>query len=299
MIKGKPERSTIYGPEPKVYRKRRSAQLKKSIVERMLSVALASFLGLCVQGAVFAKEPLVIAASPSLSAPLEALGRAFEMTHPDIKVMLYFDNGLDIRRTIAAMQNTPIGQYFIGKGPIHLIAPGGDELITRLQQRYYVLPDSRHAYATEPLTLIVPESQVDAPGSFEALAQASQVRVAIADPSLTSLGQKSIELLNRLGIADSLKGRVDVAADARGVLDHVLSGEADVGIVFGPDAIEESQRVRIVAISDERLYKPTIHSMAMERYCPNRNLCQEFLTFIQSPDAQSVLKQLGYGSPIK
>ena len=93
------------------------------------------------------------------------------MTHPDVKVMLYFDSGLDIRRTIAAMENTSVGQYFIGKGPIHLIAPGGDELITRLQQRYYVLPDSRYPYATEPLTLIVPESQVDAPGSFEALAQ--------------------------------------------------------------------------------------------------------------------------------
>jgi len=273
--------------------------LKTSIVKRMLSVALASFVGLCAQTAVFAKEPLVIAASPSLSVPLEALGRAFETTHPDVKVMLYFDDGLDIRRTIAAMENTPIGQYFIGKGPIHLIAPGGDELITRLQQRYYVLPDSRYPYATEPLSLIVPESQVDAPGSFEALAQSAQVRVAIADPSLTSLGQKSVELLTRLGLADSLKGRMDVAADARGVLDHVLSGDADVGIVFGPDALEESQRVRIAAISDERLYKPTIHSMAMERYCPNRNLCQEFLTFIQTPEAQSVLKQLGYGSPIK
>ena len=171
------------------------------MVKRMLSVALASFvLGLCAQTAVFAKEPLVIAASPSSAAPLEALGRAFEMTHPDVKVMLYFDSGLDIRRTIAAMENTSVGQYFIGKGPIHLIAPGGDELITRLQQRYYVLPDSRYPYATEPLTLIVPESQVDAPGSFEALAQSAQVRVAIADPSLTSLGQKSVELLTRLGL---------------------------------------------------------------------------------------------------
>src|SRR5690242_10571479 len=119
--------------------------------------ALTSLFALSGEAPVFAKEPLVIAASPSLSAPLEALGRAFEMTHPDVKVMLYFDDGLNIRRTIAAMENTPIGQYFIGKGPIHLIAPGGDELITRLQQRYYVLPDSRYPYATEPLTLILPE----------------------------------------------------------------------------------------------------------------------------------------------
>jgi len=74
--------------------------LKTSIMKRMLSVALASFVGLCAQGTVFAKEPLVIAASPSLSVPLEALGRAFETTHPDVKVMLYFDDGLDIRERL-------------------------------------------------------------------------------------------------------------------------------------------------------------------------------------------------------
>lgn len=246
-----------------------------------------------------AKEPLVIAASPSLSIPLEALGRAFEATHPNVTVRLYFDSGLDIRRTIAAMENTSVGQYFIGKGPIHLVAPGGDELIARLEQRYYVLPNSRYPYATEPLTLVVPESLADTPDSFEALAQNPNLRVAIADPKLTTLGQQSVELLQWLGLTDSLKGRLDVAADSRGVLSHVLNGNADVGIVFGPDAGEESQRVRVVAISDERLYKPVLHSMAMERYCPNRDLCREFLEFIQSSEAQSILKQLGYGSPLK
>jgi molybdate transport system substrate-binding protein len=93
--------------------------------------------------------------------------------------------------------------------------------------------------------------------------------------------------------------RLAIAADARGVLDHLLSGNADVGIVFGPNAVEESQRVRVVAISKDTLHKPTLHSMAMERYCPNRNLCNEFLTFIQTSEAQSVLKRLGYGPPVK
>ncbi|MBA2251386.1 MAG: molybdate ABC transporter substrate-binding protein [Nitrospirales bacterium] len=269
-----------------------------TVVMRALSVMGAILFSLG-EGLASAKEPLVIAASPSLVAPLEALGRAFEATHPDVTVRLYLNSGLDIRQTIAAMQNTSIGQYFIGKGPIHIIAPGGDELITRLEQRYYVLPNSRKAYATEPLVLVVPESLADAPESFEALAHNAQLRVAIADPTLTSLGQKSGELLKRVGIADSLKARLDVAADARGVLNHLLNGNADVGIVFGPDAVEEGERVRVVAVSDEGLYKPTLHSMAMERYCPNRNLCQEFLAFIQSSEAQSVLKRLGYGSPLK
>jgi len=248
-------------------------------------------------GSAAASEPLVVAASPSLAQPLEGLARAFEASHPDVKVRLYFDSGLDLRRTIAAMENHPMGQYFIGSGPIHLIAPGGDELLTRLEQKHYVLPQTRRPYATVSLVLVVPESLVDAPSSFEALALDTRIRVAVADPRLTVVGQKTDELLKALGIAEAMKGRLDVATDAHAVLDHVLNGQADVGIIFGPDAYDTRERVRVVAIASEPAIPPIIHSLAMERYCPNRPLCEEFLAFSQSPEARSILKGLGYGLP--
>jgi molybdate transport system substrate-binding protein len=103
--------------------------------------------------------------------------------------------------------------------------------------------------------------------------------------------------LKALGIAEALKGRLDVAMDARGVLDHLLNGQADVGIIFGPDAYDKRERVRVVAVAPEQAIRPIIHSLAMERYCPNRPLCEEFLTFSQSPEAQSILTGLGYGLP--
>ena len=255
-------------------------------------VLLAGGIGLAV-----ANEPLVVAASPSLAQPLEGLARAFEANHPDVKVRLYFDSGLDLRRTIAAMENHPTGQYFIGSGPIHIIAPGGDELLTRLEQKQYVLPQTRRPYATVSLVLVVPESLVDAPSSFEALAQDTRIRVAVADPMLTVVGQKTNELLKALGIAEAMKSRLDVATDARGVLDHMLNGQADVGIIFGPDAYDIRGRVRVVAVASEQAIPPIIHSLAMERYCPDRTLCEEFLAFSQSPEARSILKGLGYGLP--
>ena len=248
-------------------------------------------------GPAAASEPLVIAASPSLAAALEALSQAFEASHQNVKVRLYFDSGLNLRRTIAAMENNSTGQYFIGSGPIHLIAPGGDELITRLEQKYYVLPQTRRPYATVSLVLVVPESLVDAPSSFEALAQDTRIRVAVADPRLTVVGQKTNELLKALGIAEAMKGRLDVGTDAHAVLDHVLNGQADVGIIFGPDAYDTKGRVRVVAVASEQAIPPIIHSLAMERYCPNRPLCEEFLAFSQSPEARSILKGLGYGLP--
>ncbi len=246
-----------------------------------------------------AAEPLVIAASPSMKAPVEALARAFEATHPNVQTRIYYDTGLELRWTIAGMENRAGPKtYFIGSGPIHLIAPGGDELLTRLQTKYYVLPGTLRSYATKSLVLVVPESLVEAPDSFEALAEDSTKRVAVADPTLTVLGQRTQELLRSLGIADALKGRLDVATDGRGELDHLLSGVADAAIVFGPEAVLESQRVRVVAVAPEQAVRPVVHSMAMERYCPNRVLCEEFLGFVRSPDAQTILKRLGYGVPV-
>jgi molybdate transport system substrate-binding protein len=52
-----------------------------------------------------------------------------------------------------------------------------------------------------------------------------------------------------------------------------------------------------VAAAKRDVISPIVHSMAMERYCPNRRLCEEFLNFIQSPEAQAELRRLGFASP--
>ena len=269
----------------------------KGMMMNLYRLTSCSILLSALTTSAFAMESLVIAASPSVSIPVEALGRQFEAAHPNVRVRLYLDSGLDIRRTIAGMENSLIGQYFIGSGPIHLVAPGGDELITRLEQKYYVLPGTSRPYAEVPLVMVVPEALVEAPTSFEALAQDQTLRIAIGDPQFTVLGQKTKELLTALGVLNHVDSRLDRATDTRAVLDHVLNGQADVGILFGPDAVRESQRIRVVAVSDRETVRSVVHSMAMERYCPNRALCEEFLDFIQSPDAQAVLKRLGYASP--
>lgn len=236
-----------------------------------------------------AARNLVIATSPTVKDAIVALGHAFERSHEGVRVQVAVDTSLDLRRTIAGMENS--GKAFIGSGPIHLVAPGGDELITRLVQKYYVLPGARALYATERLVLVAPESLSEAPESFEALAETQGIRIAVADGT-TRLGVETARLLSALHLNPQ---RLHVASDTAGILDHVLGGQADVGIMFGHDATRVQQRVRVLAEAPTALYQPVPHSIAMERYCPDRQLCQEFLRFVTSPAGQSVVKQLGYG----
>lgn len=242
-----------------------------------------------------ASEQLVIAASPTARFPIEALGRRFELLHPDIRVTVYYNTALVLRQEIARIENR--GGDFSGTGPIHLIAPGDNELITRLQQKYYVLPDTMVSYAVVPLVMVVPESLVDAPASFEALVHSTDLRVAMADPVLTTLGRQTAQVLRSFGVTNLSRERFDVAADAPSVLDHLLHGRADVAIVYGPDAVQARERVRIVAVASDRLSEPTYYSMAMLRSCPNRRLSAGFLQFLRSSDAKEVLAALGFQSP--
>ncbi|ULA60638.1 MAG: Molybdenum ABC transporter, periplasmic molybdenum-binding protein ModA [Nitrospira sp.] len=259
-----------------------------------LTVCAVSAAGLQTTAA-WAGETFVIAASPSLKDVLERLGDGFERSHAGVKVQLFFASGLSLRQTIAGMENSMVGQYFIGSGPINLVAPGGDELITRLEGKYYVLPDGKRPYAADQLVLVVPESLVDAPDSLDAISRGG-ARLAVADRSRTRLGAQTDDVLRALQLHESMKGRVDVATDSRGVVDHVLSGQADVGIIYGHEAVGQQQRLRVAAII-QKGYQPTVHSMAMERYCPNRPLCEEFLSFIQGPDGQAIVRQAGYSIP--
>ena len=247
------------------------------------------------QSAPVAAADLIIAASPSVAVPLEAVARAFEAAHPEIRVRLYYDRALDLRRAIASIQQD--GRHFIGNGEISLIAPGDDELLDRLTQKYYLLPSTRRTYAVNPLVLIVPESLVEAPSSFEAMAADARLRVAVADPRETALGQATRSLLEESHMLRSLEGRLDVAADARGVLDHVLNGQADVGIVSGADAARERDRVRVVARASSDRPAPKTHSIAMERFCPDRARGEAFLRFLDGEAARAAIRLTGYEVP--
>ncbi len=265
------------------------------IVRAFLCTWCLAVLLWCAAGQAYAAESFVIAASPSLKGLLERLGSGFEQAHPDVRVKLYFDSGLDLRRTIAGMENSMVGQYFIGTGPINVVAPGGDELITRLEGKYYVLPDGKRPYAAEQLVIVVPESLVEAPDSLETISR-ERIRLAVADRARTRLGTQTDGMLRTLALHEPLKGRLDVATDSHGVIDHVLSGQADAGIIYGHEAVKQQERLRVVAVL-QKGYQPTVHSMAMERYCPNRQLCEEFLAYIQSVEGQALVRQAGYAVP--
>lgn len=258
-------------------------------------IVVLGLFGPSVVTATAEPEPLVILASPSLQVPLEALGHAFEATHPDVRVKIHYESAIDLRRTIAQMQSN--GRYHIESGPFHILAPGGAELITRMEQKYYVLPGTRRPFAAARLVLVVPATLVEAPSTFEEMGRNASLRVSIVDPAVSETGRVTETLLDGMGFAGTLKDRLDVAHDSSGVVDHILHGQADVGIVRNSEVFRYGDRIRVAAEAPHGTHSLIVYEMAMERFCPNRKLCEEFLAFAQSPEASAVLKRVGYEMP--
>lgn len=264
-------------------------------IRAVLLAALAAAVASAWSAGVRAAEPLVILASPAVRGPLEALARAYEARHPSVRVRLSYATALHMRQMIADMQST--GRHHIESGPIHLIAPAGRELIDRLEAKYYVLPGTKRPYAVARLVLVAPVEMVEAPESFEGLAKPPAFRVAVVDPKASEVGRLTEELLAGLGLAEVLKDRLDVAHDARGVLDHLLHGQADLGIILSSDAHRERDRVRVTAKAPAGAHAAIEYWIAMERFCPDRRLCEDFLAFTGSAEARAIIERLGYGAP--
>ena len=171
----------------------------------------------------------------------------------------------------------------------------GDELITRLEGKYYVLPDGKRPYAADQLVLVVPESLVEAPGRSTRSAERARAWLWLTGRERGSEPRRT-RCFGLRSFRNHLRDVWMWATDSRGVIDHVLSGQADVGIIYGHEAVRQQQRLRVAGVV-EKGYQPTVHSMAMERYCPNRTLCEEFLSTFRAPMVKTIVRQAGYTIP--
>lgn len=243
-----------------------------------------------------AEDTLVIATSPSVQRAVKALAREFETTRRGVKVLLYVDSALDLHRTVASTENRD-HTYVIGRGPIHLLAPGGDEVIAQLERKGYILPTTRTPYAAVSLALVVPATAPNVPRSFDEMARGACPRLTVADPERSVLGEMTAKLLKGLDLQEKLKYRVNVAADVRGVVDYLISGATDCAVLFSPEVFEHPDKLRVAAIAPRGMVLPILHSMAIQHYSPDRLLAEQFLSFIRTREARMTLAGLGYQAP--
>ena len=232
---------------------------------------------------------LTIFAAASLTRVFPQIAAEFQKAHAGARFVFDFA-GTDALTT-QIEQGAP-ADVFAGAS-----AKYGDELAGK------GLIDSPQPFATNRLVVIVPAANPAHIASLSDLAKPG-VQLVIGDPTVP-IGTYTRTVLGNLDAtlgagysAKVLKNVVSNALQVTSVVSSVELGEADAGFVYVTDARSAGDKVHSIALPAVAQATAT-YPIAAVRDSRNAGLARQFVTFVLGADAQTLLKQAGFGPPPK
>ena len=225
---------------------------------------------------------LLVAAAASLQPALEEITPVYQQLYPQESIDYSFAASGILQQQIE--QGAPF-DVFISAAALPM---------DTLDQKGFLKPGTRQDLLTNTLVLIVPKSAAVALTDFQGLGQPTIERIAIGEPRTVPAGSYAQELLQNLGIWDSLAGKLVFAQNVKSVLTTIETGAADAGIVYITDA-NASDQVTIVALADPRLHAPIVYPIAVIQSSQNHDRALNYLQFLQSEPAQNIFQKRGFG----
>jgi len=176
--------------------------------------------------------------------------------------------------------------------PAQVFISADEEWMDYLAKKGLLAAGTRRDLLGNRLVWIVPAGR-EAPGEpWRALGPRD--RLAIGDPQHVPAGKYARAALERMGLWQSLAGRVAGAENVRAALALVARGESPLGIVYQTDARDEP-RVAIAARIDPRLHPPIVYPVAALRGAAP--LALRYLDYLASPQAMAHFARHGFTRP--
>jgi molybdate transport system substrate-binding protein len=186
--------------------------------------------------------------------PLAEVGKVFQQQVPQVELVYNFASSGSLQRQIE--QGAPV-DVFISAAPRHMDA---------LAAKGLLLADSRQDLLTNQVVLVTQadgQANGEAIFEFEALTDDRVQTITIGDPDSVPAGQYAKQVLDSLGLYDSLQGanKLVFAKDVRQVLTYVETGNVEAGLVYATDAALSPQ-VKVVAMAPVGSHQPIVYPVA-------------------------------------
>jgi molybdate transport system substrate-binding protein len=152
---------------------------------------------------------------------------------------------------------------------------------------------TRSIVARGRLVLIVPANQPDAVTSLAELATDKVKRLAIGQPKTVPVGDYASQALARAGLSAKIEKKLIQGANVRQVLDYVVRGEVDAGLVYATDAREAGEAVRVVERIDASEHEPIVYPAVILKNVPHRAAAERFVAYLLSQAGQAALVDRG------
>ena len=178
--------------------------------------------------------------------------------------------------------------------PVDVFASAGEKEMDQLQARSLIDPATRADFAGNSLVLVVPAGSKLKLDSFRDLAEPQVKRLATGNPRTVPAGTYAQQSLQNLHLWSKLHSRLIFAEDVRQVLDYVMRGEVDAGIVYSTDVGIAHGKVTQVAEAPAGTYGPIRYPMAVIKGCAHPEAAKQFIKLVLSPEGEGILKHYGF-----
>jgi len=192
--------------------------------------------------------------------------------------------------------SSAMARQIVQGAPADLFISADAEWMDWLSARRLIVAGTRRNLLSNRLVLIAPKGSAVAlkiaPGMPLARALGGG-RLAIADPVAVPAGKYAKAALSKLGVWDSLAGRLAPAENVRAALAYVARGETPLGIVYATDAHAEP-RVRVIGTFPASTHPRILYPAALVKATPAGRVVLDYLS---GPRAMAVFAAEGFLNP--
>jgi molybdate transport system substrate-binding protein len=241
------------------------------------------FLCLAVPLIAFAGSPkdITVSAAISLKNAFEEIGRLYESKY-GIKCIFNFGASGDLVKQIA------------GGAPVDVFASAAQKDMDDIDKQGIIVAGTRADFAANSVVLIVPVGTKTSLKSFEGLSAAEIKKIAVGNPKTVPAGRYAGEIFSYYRMLTSLKDKLIYAENVRQVLDYVVRGEVDAGVVYATDAAARSKEIKLVAAAPEGSHKPVVYPIALIKGTKSEADAKAIISLVLSPEGKKILQKYGF-----
>lgn len=129
--------------------------------------------------------------------------------------------------------------------------------------------------------------------SFTDLTNPEVETIALAQQKSVPAGKYAQEVLNYFKITEQVQTKAVYGKDVRQVLNYLVTGNADVGIVYLTDALI-AQKVKIVDVAPDYSHSTIVYGVSAIASSQNSAIAKNFIQFIDTKEIQNIFIQYGF-----
>ena len=176
-----------------------------------------------------------------------------------------------------------LAQQIVSGAPVDVFLSAAPKPMDDLAARNLLLPGTRRDLLRNDIVLI------GAVHSWQDLASPAVKRIALGDPASVPAGDYGRQVLQHLGLWESVRDKLVLAKDVTQVVNYVATGNVDAGVVYESDAAGGN---RVAAPPGS--HAPVVYPIAVLQSTRAPLAAKAFAAYLESPSAAAIFRARGF-----